>query len=63
MRIDEQIMGDEAAWHQMAQEVAQELLSDERGALLRIAKGLGGIEEARLLARSTGHNDLFEGVQ
>lgn len=61
MRIEEQVMGDEAAWAQMAQEVAQELLSEERGALLRVAKGLGGIEEAKLLARSTGHADLFEG--
>ncbi len=61
MRIEEQVMGDEEALAQLAQEVGQELLQEERGALLRVAKGLGGMEEARLLARSTGHADLFEG--
>lgn len=59
MRIEEQVMGNEAAWHQYGQEVAQQILDDERGALRLVSKGLGGMKEARLLARSLGHFDLF----
>lgn len=53
-------MGDEAAWNQYAQDVAQRLLSDERAALHRVSKGLGDMEDAALLARSLGHNDLAD---
>jgi len=60
MRIEEQVMGDEAAWQQLAQECAQVLLSDERAALRKVALGTATWRDAALLARSLGHEDMVD---
>jgi hypothetical protein len=59
MRLEEQVMGDEAAWQQLAQDIGNELLEDERAALRRVAQGTATWHDAALLARSLGHNELF----
>ncbi len=60
MRIEEQAMGDEAAWRQFAEQTAEEFLDAERGALLRVANGLGNKSDAVFLARSRGRNDVAD---
>ena len=44
---------------QAAEESLEHLHHDEREALQRVAKGLGGLPEAVLLAGSLHHFDLF----
>jgi hypothetical protein len=56
MNLSEQVMGDEAAW-------AEQLYSEEREALRRVANGISDITDAALLAGSLGHKDLFANIE
>ncbi len=55
------MMGDES-WAQFAELTAQQFLEEERGALLRVANGLGSIHDAAFLARSRGREEVAQEI-
>lgn len=60
MNLSEQVMGDEAAWNQACDQIAQgQIYAEEREALRRLAVGLGCMADVALLAGSLGHKDMF----